>query len=191
MCREGGSSLGLELLLLFFQEKSKRKYAFPLLFSLMKKVAKKSSRQESHRTISSASPADVPSHEHHSRRFHLFSEAWNFYILTVICFTLRTHLKRLSRKSICYSKSEKMLENCLKMYWYGWNNGAFFVSLRCFENSAVNQKAVWKVHWHIGKNKKKREGLKRLPRSVEVNTQANSFCRILLSAKQVKRGVKA
>ncbi len=30
--------------------------------------------------------------------------------------TLRTHLKRLSRKTICYSKSEKMLENSLKLY---------------------------------------------------------------------------
>ncbi len=48
---------------------------FLLLFCLIKKVAKKSSRQESHRTISSASPADVPPHEHYSRRFHLFSEA--------------------------------------------------------------------------------------------------------------------
>ena len=48
---------------------------FLLLFCLIKKVEEKSSRQESHRTISSASPADVPSHEHHSRRFHLFSEA--------------------------------------------------------------------------------------------------------------------
>jgi IS1 family transposase len=34
---------------------------------------------------------------------------------------LRTHLKRLSRKTICYSKSEKMLENCLLLYFY-WNN---------------------------------------------------------------------
>ena len=32
---------------------------------------------------------------------------------------LRTHLKRLSRKTICFSKSKEMLEACLKIYfWY-------------------------------------------------------------------------
>lgn len=30
--------------------------------------------------------------------------------------TLRTHLKRLTRKTICYSKSEEMLINCVKLY---------------------------------------------------------------------------
>lgn len=30
--------------------------------------------------------------------------------------TLRTHLKRLSRKTICFSRSVSMLEACLKMY---------------------------------------------------------------------------
>lgn len=30
--------------------------------------------------------------------------------------TIRTHLKRLSRKTICYSKSEKMLENSFRLY---------------------------------------------------------------------------
>jgi insertion element IS1 protein InsB len=30
--------------------------------------------------------------------------------------TLRTHIKRLSRRTICYSKSKEMLENCLKIY---------------------------------------------------------------------------
>ncbi len=30
---------------------------------------------------------------------------------------LRTHLKRLSRKTICYSKSKEMLENCLRLYF--------------------------------------------------------------------------
>ncbi|MEO6302270.1 MAG: IS1 family transposase [Bacteroidia bacterium] len=29
---------------------------------------------------------------------------------------LRTHLKRLTRKTICFSKSKVMLENCLKIY---------------------------------------------------------------------------
>jgi len=32
--------------------------------------------------------------------------------------TLRTHLKRLSRRSICYSKQKDMLENCLRIYFY-------------------------------------------------------------------------
>lgn len=32
--------------------------------------------------------------------------------------TLRTHLKRLSRKTICFSKSLPMLENCLKIYFW-------------------------------------------------------------------------
>ena len=31
--------------------------------------------------------------------------------------TLRTRLKRLSRKTLCFSKSEVMLENCVKIYW--------------------------------------------------------------------------
>lgn len=30
--------------------------------------------------------------------------------------TLRTHLKRLGRKTICFSKSKAMLENCLRIY---------------------------------------------------------------------------
>lgn len=30
--------------------------------------------------------------------------------------TLRTHLKRLSRKTICFSKSKEMLESCLRIY---------------------------------------------------------------------------
>ena len=32
---------------------------------------------------------------------------------------LRTHLKRLSRKTICFSKSKEMLEACLKIYIFG------------------------------------------------------------------------
>lgn len=35
--------------------------------------------------------------------------------------TLRTHLKRLSRKTICYSKSGEMLENCLRIYLWAEN----------------------------------------------------------------------
>ncbi|MEQ9263153.1 MAG: IS1 family transposase [Owenweeksia sp.] len=33
--------------------------------------------------------------------------------------TLRTHLKRLNRKTICYSKSIAMLTACLKIYFWG------------------------------------------------------------------------
>lgn len=33
--------------------------------------------------------------------------------------TIRTHLKRLSRKTICYSKSEKMLEASFRLYAFG------------------------------------------------------------------------
>ncbi|HRE65887.1 MAG TPA: IS1 family transposase [Cyclobacteriaceae bacterium] len=32
--------------------------------------------------------------------------------------TIRTHLKRLSRKTICFSKSREMLEACLKIYFW-------------------------------------------------------------------------
>jgi insertion element IS1 protein InsB len=31
--------------------------------------------------------------------------------------TLRTHLKRLNRKTICFSKSIEMLESCLRLYF--------------------------------------------------------------------------
>ncbi len=33
--------------------------------------------------------------------------------------TLRTHLKRLNRKTICYSKNRAMLSACLKIYFWG------------------------------------------------------------------------
>jgi len=33
--------------------------------------------------------------------------------------TLRTHLKRLSRKTICYSKNFEMIEAALKLYLWG------------------------------------------------------------------------
>lgn len=31
--------------------------------------------------------------------------------------TLRTHLKRLSRKTICFTRNHEMLENCLRIYF--------------------------------------------------------------------------
>lgn len=33
--------------------------------------------------------------------------------------TIRTHLKRLSRKTICFSRSYDMLESCMKIYFWG------------------------------------------------------------------------
>jgi insertion element IS1 protein InsB len=33
--------------------------------------------------------------------------------------TLRTHLKRLSRRMICFNRSILMLESCLKIYFWG------------------------------------------------------------------------
>ncbi len=33
---------------------------------------------------------------------------------------LRTHLKRLSRKTICFSKSKEMLESCLRLYFLNY-----------------------------------------------------------------------
>lgn len=33
--------------------------------------------------------------------------------------TLRAHLKRLSRRTICFSRSESMLSACLKIYFWG------------------------------------------------------------------------
>jgi insertion element IS1 protein InsB len=32
--------------------------------------------------------------------------------------SIRTHLKRLSRRTICFSRSTEMLENCLKIYFW-------------------------------------------------------------------------
>ena len=36
--------------------------------------------------------------------------------------TLRTHVRRLFRKTICFSRSCRMMESCLKMYWFGVGN---------------------------------------------------------------------
>jgi insertion element IS1 protein InsB len=33
--------------------------------------------------------------------------------------SIRTHLKRLSRKTICFSRSKEMLEACLRIYFWG------------------------------------------------------------------------
>ena len=33
--------------------------------------------------------------------------------------SIRTHIKRLSRRTICFSRSSRMLESCLKIYFWG------------------------------------------------------------------------
>lgn len=35
--------------------------------------------------------------------------------------SIRTHIKRLSRRTICFGRSRVMLENCLKIYFWGRN----------------------------------------------------------------------
>jgi insertion element IS1 protein InsB len=35
--------------------------------------------------------------------------------------SIRTHLKRLARKTICFSRSKEMLEACLKIYFWGYD----------------------------------------------------------------------
>lgn len=48
------------------------------------------------------------------------SNAYNINHIERHNLNLRTHLKRLSRRTICYSKSLIMLAACLKIYfWYG------------------------------------------------------------------------
>lgn len=48
----------------------------------------------------------------HSTRFHKTNKIERFNL------TLRTHLKRLTRKTICFSKSREMLECCLRIYFW-------------------------------------------------------------------------
>lgn len=49
--------------------------------------------------------------------------------------TLRTHLKRLSRKTICFSKSAKMLVACLKIYFW---KGKFQYARPMFDLCRIN-----------------------------------------------------
>jgi insertion element IS1 protein InsB len=35
--------------------------------------------------------------------------------------SIRTHLKRLARKTICFSRSKEMLEACLRIYFWGYD----------------------------------------------------------------------
>jgi len=55
----------------------------------------------------------LPAEIHHQRKHNInHIERKNL--------SIRTHLKRLSRKTICFSKSKVMLEACLKIYF--WSN---------------------------------------------------------------------
>lgn len=52
--------------------------------------------------------------------------------------SIRTHLKRLSRKTICFSKSKEMLEACLRIYFWSTNtigNSKFCVELTSGPNT--------------------------------------------------------
>lgn len=56
-------------------------------------------------------PALIPANVHQVRKGRTNSiERYNL--------TLRTHLKRLGRKTICFSKSIRMLECCLRIYFW-------------------------------------------------------------------------
>ncbi len=55
-------------------------------------------------------PRLIPKHIH-----HIFAYCTNK--IERYNLTLRTHLKRLGRKTICYSKSVFMLECCMRLYW--------------------------------------------------------------------------
>ncbi len=57
----------------------------------------------------------IPRHKH-------VSAAYNINHIERNNLNLRTHLKRLSRRTICFSKSLTMLEACLKIYFW---NGCF------------------------------------------------------------------
>lgn len=54
----------------------------------------------------------IPSKQHNTRKK-------NTTIIERYNLTLRTHLKRLSRKTICFSKTFEMLEAILKLYLWG------------------------------------------------------------------------
>lgn len=48
------------------------------------------------------------------------SNAYNINYIERNNLNLRTHLKRLSRRTICFSRSMVMLEACLKIYFWGY-----------------------------------------------------------------------
>ncbi len=57
-------------------------------------------------------PSLIPQNLHRVFRYHTNTIERNNL-------TLRTHIKRLARKTICFSKSILMLTACLKLYFYG------------------------------------------------------------------------
>lgn len=65
----------------------------------------------------------VPTVQHRQRKYNInHIERKNL--------SIRTHLKRLSRKTICFSKSKEMLEACLKIYfWSQERNGVSLVNV--------------------------------------------------------------
>lgn len=54
----------------------------------------------------------IPEHRH-------ISNAYNINYIERNNLNLRTHLKRLSRRTICFSRSLAMLSACLKIYFWG------------------------------------------------------------------------
>jgi len=55
----------------------------------------------------------IPSQKHNTKK-------QNTTVIERNNLTLRTHLKRLSRKTICFSKNFEMLEATLKLYFWGY-----------------------------------------------------------------------
>lgn len=55
----------------------------------------------------------IPKHKH-------ISKAYNINHIERNNLNVRTHLKRLSRRTICFSKSYTMLAACLKIYFWYW-----------------------------------------------------------------------
>lgn len=53
----------------------------------------------------------IPAHQHHTA-------AYNINHIERNDLNLRTHLKRLSRRTICFSRSVEMLTACLKIYFW-------------------------------------------------------------------------
>jgi insertion element IS1 protein InsB len=54
----------------------------------------------------------VPAHRH-------VSKAYNTNQIERYNLNLRTHLKRLARRTICFSRSRAMLEACVRIYFWG------------------------------------------------------------------------
>jgi insertion element IS1 protein InsB len=58
----------------------------------------------------------IPAHRHVSKVYNTnHIERYNL--------NLRTHLKRLARRSICFSRSRAMLEACVRIYFWGQQKG--------------------------------------------------------------------